>query len=151
LLSSALVDYQTVTSRIADLGLFSPNESFQEISARNAIYLFSFYCWGDLQLQARTIEPEDRMISIQKATVRHLLLSELCQYLHVEKVALKRFRELLDDYGVISAEHRKLYSNPLPADAYKRRETKIAQHRSKKELHSLVEVCDRHFSWSDDS
>ncbi|PVF99066.1 hypothetical protein CPB86DRAFT_849626 [Serendipita vermifera] len=127
LLSSALVDYQTVTSRIADLGLFSPNESFQEISARNAIYLFSFYCLGDLQLQARTPEPEDRMTSIQKA---------IC--------ALKRFMELLDDYGVISPEHRKLYSTPLPMDPYKKRETKIAQHRSKTELQSLVNNLKSH-------
>lgn len=68
-LSDVLSDLQTLTSRINTLGLFSSNETFDEISTRNAIFMFVPYVLGDMQLRLRTTESEERMEVVKKAAV----------------------------------------------------------------------------------
>jgi len=65
----ALADFQSLTSRINLLGLFSPNENFNEISVRNATYMLVPYCMGEIRLRVRTTENEDRMDLITRAMV----------------------------------------------------------------------------------
>jgi immunoglobulin-binding protein 1 len=77
-ISAALVDFRALVSRINTLGLFSPNESFDEISIRNAVYMLVPYCVGDIQLRARTLEPEDRVEVITKAMVSDTVISHSC-------------------------------------------------------------------------
>jgi len=76
-ISAALVDFQALVARINMLGLFSPNEAFDEISIRNAVYMLVPYSMGDIQLRVRTLEPEDRMHVITKATVSDTIISSL--------------------------------------------------------------------------
>jgi immunoglobulin-binding protein 1 len=74
LLSSALADLQTLTRRINTLGLFSSNETFEELSIRSAAFMFVPYVSGDMQLRVRAIENEDRMAVVKKAAVSMIFL-----------------------------------------------------------------------------
>jgi hypothetical protein len=83
-LSVALTDFQGLVSRINTLGLFSPNEKFDEISIRNAVYMLVPYCVGDIQLRVRTLEHEDRMGVITRAMVSGYM-APISLFLHTNR------------------------------------------------------------------
>jgi hypothetical protein len=74
IISSILLDLRTVAFRIHLLGLFSPNEAFDEVSVRNVPYMLVQYVVGEMQLRVRSIEPEDRIDIINGAKVCLLLM-----------------------------------------------------------------------------
>ena len=51
------------------LGLFSPNEKFEELSVGHMPYMMVYYVTADLELSARAMEPEDRLERIRNAGV----------------------------------------------------------------------------------
>jgi hypothetical protein len=139
IISSILQDLRTVAFRINLLGLFSPNEAFDEVSIRNMPYMLVQYVVGEMQLRVKSIEPEDRMDIINGAKVSFLLML-YPESLKFFKIAFNFFVRLLDDYAVIPTEDKMLYATKLQADAWKRRDAQIAQYKAKKALKTSVDV-----------
>lgn len=73
LVQSALRDFREVHSRIRNLSLFSPNESLDDISTRDLVYLTLPYVLADVENRVRTTERPDRMATLAKAIVRLML------------------------------------------------------------------------------
>jgi len=70
LIQSSLKDLHTLDSRIVALSLFSPNESFEDISTRDLVYLLVPYVFAEVQGRVRMTEREERVLSLGQANVR---------------------------------------------------------------------------------
>ncbi|TFY82564.1 hypothetical protein EWM64_g1452 [Hericium alpestre] len=125
LVESALKDLRNVLTRVADLALFSPNESFEDISTRDLIYLSVPYILADVEGRVLVAERGNRL--------EHLCTSE--RY-------VRKFITELEMYGIITESERELFSKKASsiADAAKRRETKIKQYQKEKELRAKLEA-----------
>lgn len=126
LIRSALTDLRSLKSRIATLSLFSSNESLEDISTRDLVYLVVPFVSAELQGRVKTTEHSERMIHLKAA-----------------QQDLKTFVDTLDSYKVLPAEEREIYSKKTSdiRDPAKRRELKIKQYQKEKETRTRIEVC----------
>jgi hypothetical protein len=120
LLASALADLQKVTSRVQSLALFSPNETLDDISDLNLVYLQVPYAFAEALGRIRTTDNDVRMAHVVQA-----------------KAALQQFIQRLDDYGIVPAEERSLYENP--SATMDRRQMKMKQFQHEKEIAKKIE------------
>ncbi|KAI5117471.1 hypothetical protein M0805_007176 [Coniferiporia weirii] len=123
LVNSALADLNMLSSRIQTLHLFSTNESIEEVSTKDLIYMTGPSVLAEVELNARSTERQDRLARLRRAQAH-----------------LDVFASLLTGYGVIPDEERRLYSQKSSsiADPAKRREVKITQFRKEKEIKSRI-------------
>ncbi|KAL5511278.1 TAP42 [Sanghuangporus vaninii] len=123
LVESALIDLNLLSSRIQDLGLFSPNESLDEVTTRDLVYMSVPFVLGELESNARATERDDRLRRLRRSQAH-----------------FRAFVSLLGSYNVIPEEEKKLYGQKASAisDALKRREVKIAQFRKEKEIKNRI-------------
>ncbi|EEB96557.1 hypothetical protein MPER_04293, partial [Moniliophthora perniciosa FA553] len=124
LVQSSLQDLFTLQSRITGLSLFSPNETVEDISTRDLIYLLVPFVLSEVQGRVRTTEREDRLESLNKSQ----------QY-------LKSFLSLLDNYQIIPQDEVTLYEQKSSsiANPASRRELKIKQYQKEKDLRARIE------------
>ncbi|KAL5529587.1 hypothetical protein ACEPAG_5572 [Sanghuangporus baumii] len=123
LVESALEDLNLLSSRIQDLGLFSPNESLDEVTTRDLVYMTVPFVLGELESNARATERDDRLRHLRRAQAH-----------------FRAFVSLLDIYNVVPEEEKKLYGQKASAisDASKRRDVKIAQFKKEKEIKNKI-------------
>lgn len=69
LVQSCLSDLKLIQSRIIGLGLFSPNETIEDISTRDLIYLLVPYVYAQVIERIRTTERDERLASLAQAQV----------------------------------------------------------------------------------
>ena len=67
LLGSALTDLTILNARVAGFGLFSPNESLDDISTRDLVYLLVPYVCAEVQSRLKTVDKHERVVSITQA------------------------------------------------------------------------------------
>ncbi|TFK42393.1 TAP42-like protein [Crucibulum laeve] len=125
LIHSSLRDLKDVHSRIIELSLFGPNETLEDISTRDLVYLFVPYALSEVQGRVRTLERTERIVSLIEA----------------EKY-LKSFFALLENYQIVPEEERALYSRKASdtTDAARRRELKINQFKKEKDIKARIET-----------
>ncbi|KDQ61168.1 hypothetical protein JAAARDRAFT_191276 [Jaapia argillacea MUCL 33604] len=128
LISSSLSDLNTLASRITALSLFSPNETVEDVSTRDLVFLFVPFVMAEVEGRVRTLEMEERL--------SRLLRSQRL---------LQSFVEMLERYDIVPESERSLYETHASSitDPAKRRETKIKQYKQEKEIRSKIEVLQK--------
>ncbi|KAG5638983.1 hypothetical protein H0H81_008203 [Sphagnurus paluster] len=125
LVRSSLTDLQTLSSRIAGLSLFSPNETVEDISTIDLIYLLVPYLLSEVHGRVRTTEREERISLLRQA-----------------QKDLESFLSHVENYEIVSEDERALYVQRPSAivDPSKRRELKIRQYKKEKDLQARIET-----------
>jgi TAP42-like family len=72
LIDIALKDCRDSRARVADLALFSPNETLDDISTQDLVYLSVPYVSAEIESRARAIERDERLARLREAEVRLL-------------------------------------------------------------------------------
>ncbi|KAI0718283.1 TAP42-like protein [Fomitopsis betulina] len=121
---SAIADLRTLRSRISALSLFSDNESLEDISTTDLVYLLVPYTLAEAEGYVRIVDPEER---IERAARSQQLY--------------RAFLSSLETYNVIPELETDLHSQSASsvADAPKRRELKIKQYQKEKEIKTRIQ------------
>ncbi|KAG6833069.1 hypothetical protein H0H87_011813 [Tephrocybe sp. NHM501043] len=125
LVQSSLKDLTTLSSRIAGLSLFSPNETLEDISTADLIYLLVPYILSEVRGRVRTTNREERIVVLKQT-----------------QKDLRSFLSYLDNYEIVPSEERALHDRRASAiaDPAKRREVKIKQYQKEKGLRARIET-----------
>ncbi|KAJ3507269.1 hypothetical protein NLJ89_g6400 [Agrocybe chaxingu] len=123
--TECLNDLKSLHAHITELGMFSSNETLDDISTRDLVYLTIPYVFAEVQGRVRTTERIDRLKSLIQA----------------EKY-VQNFVSLLEKYNVIPEDEQALYQRKTAevADFSRRRELKINQYKKEKELKTGIET-----------
>ena len=143
LIDIARKDCRSTQARIADLALFSPNETLDDISTQYLVYLFVPHVSAEIESRARAIERDERLARLREAEVRpfHPSQTRPIYLLHWQQ-GFTKFVSDLELYEITSKSERELYSKNVTAiaDPARRRETKIKQYQAEKEIRGRIEV-----------
>ncbi|TRM59337.1 TAP42-like protein [Schizophyllum amplum] len=123
LIQSSLTDLKTINARVLELALFSPNETIEDITTSDLVYLFVPYVVAEVLGRVKTLDREDRMRLLQQA-----------------EFSLKTFISTLEHFDIVPKDERKMYERGI-AD-------KIKQYQKEKELKGRVEVLRKRRSQS---
>nr|GAT54622.1 serine/threonine protein phosphatase PP2A-associated protein [Mycena chlorophos] len=125
LVRSSLADLTALSARIVGLSLFSPNETLEDISTRDLIYLAVPFALAEVQGRVRVSEPAEDIANVRQSQ-RHL----------------NKCVSSLEDYEIVSETERKLHAQDPAAikDPASRRELKIKQFQQEKDLRSKIEA-----------
>ncbi|KAG6820652.1 hypothetical protein H0H93_013851 [Arthromyces matolae] len=125
LIQSSLKDLTTLSSRIIGLSLFSTNETLEDISTTDLIFLLVPYILSEVRGRVRTTEREERIVVLNQT-----------------QKDLRSFLSYLEDYEIVPQEERALYDRSTSgvADPAKRRELKIKQYQKEKDLKARIEA-----------
>ncbi|CAA7271528.1 unnamed protein product [Cyclocybe aegerita] len=125
LVTECLNDLKSLHARITELGMFSPNETLDDISTRDLVYLTVPYVFAEVQGRVRTTERVDRLKSLIQA----------------EKY-VQNFVSLLEKYNVVPEDEQALYQRKTAEvpDFSRKRELKINQYKKEKELKNRIEA-----------
>jgi immunoglobulin-binding protein 1 len=126
LIRSALTDLRNLSSRIAALSLFSSNETLEDVSTRDLVYILVPFVSAELETRVKATERDERII-----------------HLGMAQRSLRTFVETLNNYDVVPATDGELYVKKVldVKDPAKKRELKIKQYQKEKELRTRIEVC----------
>ncbi|KAH9066366.1 TAP42-like protein [Lactarius vividus] len=130
LIDAALADCRNSRTRVAHLALFSPNETLDDISTQDLVYLFVPYVIAEIEGRVRTTERDDRLARLGEA-----------------EEGFTKFVSDVELYEIASESERELYAKNASsiADPARRRETKIKQYQAEKEIRGRIEaVAKRH-------
>lgn len=72
LVDSALKDLKDVRTRVAELALFSANETLEDISTRNLVYLLVPFTVAELEGRSRASDRDARFKKLLDAEVRRV-------------------------------------------------------------------------------
>ncbi|KAJ1309442.1 hypothetical protein OPQ81_006218 [Rhizoctonia solani] len=121
----ALGDLRQVAHAISDLQLFSKNETLEDISTKQLVYLTVPYAIAELLLALPSVEPAIRKDILGQAESQlHNFIAYLTDY------------EIVDD-AMIQATKRITQMSNNPAQ---RREAKIQQYQAEKQLKSRIQA-----------
>ncbi|KAF8643856.1 hypothetical protein AX16_008873 [Volvariella volvacea WC 439] len=128
LIQSGLSDLKLLQHRIVNLSLFSPNETLEDISTRNLVYLTVPYVMAELQ---------DR-VTTTKRSLRKVII-ERCKNLY------QSFISLLELYNIVPESEQEIYKRVVvvPGDIRSqalKREAKMKQYKHEKELRTRIDV-----------
>lgn len=128
LIDAALRDCRESRARVAHLALFSPNETLDDISTQDLVYLLVPYVLAEIESRARTTERDDRLARLREA-----------------EQGYTKFASDIELYEIATESERELHAKNASsiADPARRRETKIKQYQSGKELRTRVEAVAR--------
>lgn len=131
-LTKALQLYAQCLTLAAQIALFSPNESLEDIASADLVYLLLHNRLGDLSLKLPATNSQTRKANILRASDEY-----------------SEFLKLLDSYDILPAEDAALYeryreapttfSTSASTDAAARRESKILRFRHERELKRKLE------------
>lgn len=125
LISTTLSDLTLCASLVAHLGVFSPNETLEDISTRDLRALLVPALEAQLCLLVRTKGGSQRL-----------------EWLHRAQTAFKRYVDSVEKYEVVGQDRRKTLAGPKAGevDPARRRAGKIAQFKMEKEIKATLEV-----------
>ena len=143
LIDIARKDCRHSLARVADLALFSPNETLDDISTQDLVYLFIPYVAAEIESRARAIERDERLTRLREAEVRPCLT--IVSNTTPPQYGQQGFTKFVSDielYEIASKSERDLYGKNASAiaDPARRRETKIKQYQAEKDIRSRIEV-----------
>ncbi|KAI6045563.1 TAP42-like protein [Pisolithus marmoratus] len=122
LLRSTLSDLKQVNSRVTALALFSANDTLEDISTRDLVYLTVPFVLAEVENRSKFTEADERVVNLSQVQ-NHL----------------KTFISNLGHLGVVSEAERTLHTQlPLLKDAAKRREVKIQQYKAERDLRARI-------------
>ncbi|KAJ7085733.1 TAP42-like protein [Mycena belliarum] len=125
LIRSSLTDLKSLSSRVLGLSLFSPNETLEDISTRDLLYLLVPYALSEVQGRVGAARNDERIISLNRSQ----------KYLFT-------FISHLENYEIIPESERALHTQD-PAkikDPASRRDLKIKQYQREKDLRGRIET-----------
>ncbi|KAJ3550974.1 hypothetical protein NMY22_g96 [Coprinellus aureogranulatus] len=125
LVTSSLSNLRKVHSRIIELSLFSPNETVEDITTRDLIYLTLPFVLSEAQSREPLESRSERLESLTQ-TQRYL----------------QSFISLLETYNIVPEAERELYSKHASGvrDPAKKRQLKIDQFKTEKELKARIQT-----------
>ncbi|KAH9484117.1 hypothetical protein JR316_0003597 [Psilocybe cubensis] len=125
LVEECLKNLRDLHSHIIDLSIFSPNETLEDISTRDLVYLAVPYVFAEVQGRMKTTVRVDRMNSLIQAE----------RY-------IQNFIGLLEKYEIVPEDERTLFDRKTAnvADFSKRRELKINQYKKERELKARIDT-----------
>lgn len=124
-------------------GVFSPNETFDDLSTSSIPYLALNYVVAELINKLRTTDREERMRNIADSSVGN---SNEMHSFKEKKISVQKHLHIfigrIHQYGIASKQDQKLYSKRLKdvKDPTKRRDLKIQQFKAEKEIKNRLEV-----------
>ncbi|GFZ49122.1 hypothetical protein JCM24511_06872 [Saitozyma sp. JCM 24511] len=126
LLRTALDELYLIARMIVSLGVFSENESAEELGDGELVFMTLGWVIGEAEAKAGLGGMEDRKGALQRSDT-----------------ALQQFLALIRSYKVLSSEEEAESSNmadqgSAPRDPAKRREAKIRQYKREKELRDRI-------------
>ncbi|KAH9981740.1 TAP42-like protein [Russula compacta] len=130
LIDIALKDCRSARARVADLALFSPNETLDDISTQVLVYLFVPYVSAEIESRARAIKGDERLVRMREA-----------------EGGFTKFVSDIELSEIVSNSERELYgkNTSVIADPSRRRETKIKQYQAEKDIRNRIEaIAKRH-------
>ena len=68
-MQSAIVDLNVVQARVQELSLFSPNESLEELSSKDLLYMTVPFIIAELESNAVATKRAERLARLRKAQV----------------------------------------------------------------------------------
>ena len=135
-LSAAINSYEKCRRQAADLSIFSPNESLEDIATGSLPYLLINFHLAELVQKTPSFSPSERAETIQKTRNFH-----------------EAFLGLLDRYELLKGEYAKLFerysddpshfTTVAGADAAAKRNAKIANFKAEKALKDKLAVLKR--------
>ena len=142
LVKATLANLTTLSLRIQSLSLFSPNDTLEDISTKDLIYLLVPFVSAEVKGRLKTIDREERISVLRETQVQSntscspRLVNDTFQQDYM------RFLQYLDNYGIVTEDERTLYEQPKSnvLDASRRREIKIRQYQKEKDLRSRIDV-----------
>ncbi|KIM55038.1 hypothetical protein SCLCIDRAFT_135558 [Scleroderma citrinum Foug A] len=127
LIQSVLTDLQQVDARTNALSLFSKNETLEDISTKDLVYLTVPFILSEVENRMKLSDWNERVARLSQVQ-KHL----------------KTFISSLESYGVVPDTEHTLYTQPSPIkDPAKRREIKIKQFMAEKDLRAHIETVQR--------
>ncbi|KIJ35691.1 hypothetical protein M422DRAFT_232756 [Sphaerobolus stellatus SS14] len=125
LVVSSLANLKKVAQGVELAGVFSPNETLEDLSTAHLPFLLVDYVLAEMEGRMRTVDGPERMKSLTNSQ-RHL------------HAFLRRLRQ----YDVVPEEEKKAFSKKASEvrDPTARRELKIKQYKTEKEIRSRLEV-----------
>ncbi|KAH0830692.1 TAP42-like family-domain-containing protein [Lanmaoa asiatica] len=128
LIQDTLSDLIQLTSRVVSLSLFSSNEILDDVSTPDLAYLSLPFIRAEVQNRVRTTDRDDRTSNLTQVQ-RHLNM----------------YVSSLETYDIVPETERVLYGQQSSSirDARKRREVKIKQYKTEKDLRTRMEVIRR--------
>ncbi|KAG8925841.1 hypothetical protein FRC02_009375 [Tulasnella sp. 418] len=124
IIKSSVADLRLLSSRLESLSLFSENETLEDLSTKDLVYMFVPYVLAEVLGRLKTEGGEERIERVQESIV-----------------LFRRFVKRLDDYEVIPAEERVLFgpqSASIANDPAKRRESKIQKYKKEVEIRNKI-------------
>ena len=142
LIDIALKDCRNSRTRVAGLALFSPNETLDDISTQDLVYLFLPYVSAEIESRARAIERDERLSRLGEAKVRHPFPPFTDKFLLYGQQGFTKFVSDLELYEIVSKSEHELHGKNATAiaDPARRRETKIKQYQAEKDIRTRIEV-----------
>ena len=142
LIDTALKDCRDSRARVADLALFSPNETLDDISTQDLVYLLLPYVSAEIEGRARAIERDERLSRLGAAKVRHPCPPLTDEFLLYGQQGFTKFVSDLESYEIVSKSEHELHGKNASAiaDPARRRETKIKQYQAEKDIRTRIEV-----------
>jgi len=145
---SALEGLREVHARIRELVLFSSNESLDDISTRDLVYLTLPYVFAEVENHVQTTERMDRM-----SVLSSIIVCPLCTgvihfndlfgfFFLVFKEYHRAFVHQLEHYEIVQDNEKDLYSHKSSsfANPAKRREVKVNQYKKTKKIKDHIQV-----------
>jgi len=144
LVKATLADLTTLSSRIQSLSLFSPNDTLEDISTKDLIYLLVPFVNAEVKGRLKTVDREHRISVLRETQVQSSTSCSPRLTNDTFQQDYTRFLHYLDNYGIVPEDERTLYEQPISnvLDASRRREVKIKQYQKEKDLRNRLNVRD---------
>ncbi|KAF8343969.1 TAP42-like protein [Cantharellus anzutake] len=127
LVSTSIVHFRRLLARIRELNLFSLNETLEDVSTRDLLYMLAPFAYAEILGQMNAREVSKR---------KDIVLNSETQ--------LRNFIKLVEGYeGIIPPDEANLSKKSgafAITDPFKRREVKIKQWQQEKEIKSKIEL-----------
>ncbi|KAH7107667.1 TAP42-like protein [Auriculariales sp. MPI-PUGE-AT-0066] len=114
---------RALSARVDSLALFSPNETLEDLTARDMVYLTIPYARSEIEGRVATTDPQDRLAHLRDS-----------------QTMLARFTSSLENYGIVTDEDKQLWRASAAADAAKRRENRIKQYKNEKAIRGMIDA-----------
>ena len=141
ILSKALDNLHLISRMITTLGLFSSNETLDELGDSEAVFMTVQYVIGECEAKTGLAGPSTRREALDRATVS---LSRCADSAADRQTAYESFFSLTGHYGILPpdqlAESSAMAEGALPKDPARRREAKIRQYKREKDLRQQLSV-----------
>ena len=139
-LATALDNLYLISRMLTSLGVFSDNESLEEVGDGELVFMTVPWVLGECESKVGLGGRDDRITALKRSEVGQFTLQGRCSF----QAALNSFLTMLSSYKVLSpdeeAESSAMASGAAPRDPARKREAKIRAYKREKELREQISV-----------